>query len=628
MKKLLAQRLCLLGVVSLLSYTAALCLLLLTGCGAAGAKERAPVQPLTCTRPAALSGITPTGGAAAAVCWASYETNTTTVQVVDTASDTVRHETTLDGVWALKEQDFADHRLALCDRENGMWKFLSPALKELGGMQTDSMEGWFSYDGDTYYYIRDNVLCAQDVSGGSTRRVPLALELRLLYILSFDAAHGRMAVQFLLSPYGSECGTALLDPATGQLEMLRQERYQASFTGGDGLCLLSFDNDRMGYAALYGGGEQFFFADAAVFKSTGGDLYAISGAPYLMGVSGSSALYALDGRLRVCALPDCGVEGEMFSVRWLPDAQVLLGGVYENGAFQLYVIDPAQLPFTEVTAAAPADTPLTVDESLAQAYWNTSDTAPVAESLREARQYADTLESRYGIRVLLSDQCRDAAALCDRAITLTDTMSAGDELAAVNTALDALARTLSLYPDGFTAQFRNSMGEGGLRFLLVEAIASDYGVVGVTYESAGWQNIALDVRMADSMDSLICHELWHATENRILSRDYAAIDPDTWDALNPPGFTYCGDAALSNDLRQWTLYSCDPADVCFVDGYACVDAREDRARIMEYFMVHEDAAQLLIESPVIRQKLQIMCDAVRNNFDTADWGQVRWERLL
>jgi len=256
---------------------------------------------------------------------------------------------------------------------------------------------------------------------------PLALELRLLYILSLDAARGRMAVQFLLSPYASDYGTALLDPATGQLEMLRQERYQASFTGGDGLCLLSFDTERMGYAALYGGGEQFFFVDAAVFKSTGGDLYAISGAPYLMGVSDSSAL---------------------------------------------------------------------------------------------------------------------------------------------------------------------------------------------------------DVRMADSMDSLICHELWHATENRILSQDYAAIDPDTWDALNPPGFTYCGDAALSNDLRQWTLYSCDPADVCFVDGYACVDAREDRARIMEYFMVHEDAAQLLIESPVIRRKLRLMCGAVRDNFDTTGWGQVRWESLL
>lgn len=89
-----------------------------------------------------------------------------------------------------------------------------------------------------------------------------------------------------------------------------------------------------------------------------------------------------------------------------------------------------------------------------------------------------------------------------------------------------------------------------------------------------------------------------------------------------------GYTALGNDLRQWTLYSCDPADVCFVDGYACVDAREDRARIMEYFMVHEDAAQLLIESPVIRQKLRLMCGAVRDNFDTTGWGQVRWESLL
>ena len=189
-------------------------------------------------------------------------------------------------------------------------------------------------------------------------------------------------------------GRRACEKATGA-ETVPAGRGQPLIVYG-GLCLLSFDTERMGYAALYGGGEQFFFVDAAVFKSTGGDLYAISGAPYLMGVSDSSAL---------------------------------------------------------------------------------------------------------------------------------------------------------------------------------------------------------DVRMADSMDSLICHELWHATENRILSQDYAAIDPDTWDALNPPGFTYCGDAALSNDLRQWTLYSCDPADVCFVDGYACVDAREDRARIMEYFMVHEDAAQLLIESP-------------------------------
>ena len=219
-------------------------------------------------------------------------------------------------------------------------------------------------------------------------------------------------------------------------------------------------------------------------------------------------------------------------------------------------------------------------------------------------------------------------ALCDRAITLTDTMSADEELYGISAALDALSRTLSLYPDGFFAQFKNGMGEGGIRFLLTERIDSDYGVVGCAYESREWQNIALDGRMADGLDTIICHELWHATENHILSRDYSAFSPDAWAAMNPEGFAYCEDPTQSDSMLEWTLYSSSPDNVYFVDGYSCVNEREDRARIMEYFMVHEDEAGLLIESPAIRQKLQFMCDAVRNNFDTTGWSAVRWESLL
>ena len=80
--------------------------------------------------------------------------------------------------------------------------------------------------------------------------------------------------------------------------------------------------------------------------------------------------------------------------------------------------------------------------------------------------------------------------------------------------------------------------------------------------------------------------------------------------------------------QPWTLYSSAPEDVRFVDTYSCVAATEDRARIMEFFMTHDDEAELLIQSPYIRAKLQIMCDAVRRYFDTAGWGTPRWERLL
>lgn len=42
--------------------------------------------------------------------------------------------------------------------------------------------------------------------------------------------------------------------------------------------------------------------------------------------------------------------------------------------------------------------------------------------LTEARQQADVLEQRYGVRILLSSQCREAAALSSYPIILSDTM--------------------------------------------------------------------------------------------------------------------------------------------------------------------------------------------------------------
>ena len=169
---------------------------------------------------------------------------------------------------------------------------------------------------------------------------------------------------------------------------------------------------------------------------------------------------------------------------------------------------------------------------------------------------------------------------------------------------------------------------GGLCFLLVAHIASDYGVVGCAYDSADWQYIALDVQADYMREGTVCHEIWHATENEIRSRDYTAFDWDQWNRLNPEGFLYYGDGTMQDPAQPWTLYSSAPEDVRFVDTYSCVAATEDRARIMEFFMTHDDEAELLIQSPYIRAKLQIMCDAVRRYFDTAGWGTPRWEQLL
>lgn len=590
--------------------------------------RKEPVELLQCIQPTALNSLYAASGAQVAVSWADYENERTTVLLVDVNSDTVSSEVTLDGVWDLKEQTFSDGRFALCQRETNTWKFLSASLEDLGEWNAENVDGFFSDDGSTYYYLSDHVLYWQNVSSGESDKVMLPLELRLLELTAFDAKSGTLVMHFFLSPYNSECGTAVFDMETGTFTMLQKDRYRV-FLREDDMCLLSFDNEKMSYSVTYRSGSQFLFADAGIFADTAGDLYIIPGSPYLMGITtNNSILYAADQQITLCPLRDCGISGEMYSVCYVPDEEVVVGAVYQDGAFRFYVIDPTQLPFTEVASAASIISPFAVDDTLVESYWCAVSGAPVPESLQEARDYADTLEEKYGVRILLSSQCKEAAALCDRAITLTDTMSADEELNSIRTMLEALDRSLALYPTGFPAQFRNSAGDGGLCFLLVEHIDSNYGVVGCTYESFEWQYIAMDVKATYSFDSIICHEIWHATENHILLRDYMAFAADEWDALNPEGFSYNGDFTQQDSLQPGLLYTSSPEKIHFVDAYACVTRQEDRARIMEFFMTHEDEARILIQSPFIRQKLQMMCDAVRSVFDATGWENVRWEQLL
>lgn len=621
-----------------------LCVLLtVSGCGAETAEEtaqttteasiettepvqiREPVTSLQCVQPTSLNSLLTASGAQVAVSWADYENECTTVLLADVNKDTICRQITLDGVWDLKEQSFSDGRFALCQRETNTWKFLNAELEETAEWNTENVDGFFSYDGNNYYYLSDHVLYQQSVTDSENVKVELPIDLRLLELSAYDSKSGTLAMQFFLSPYGSACGTAVYDMNTGAFTMLREDRYRVFFREDD-TCLLFFNNDKMGYDLTYGDGDQFHFADAGAFS---GDLYAVPGSTYLMGVTvGSSVLYDAQTQVLSCPLNDCGIDGEMYTVCYLPEEEVLVGAVYQNSAFHIYVIDPTQLSFAETADTAMVDSPFAVNDALAESYWGTVSGAPLAESLEEARQWADTLEEKYSVRILLSSQCAEPAALCDRTLTLTDTMSADEELNGVLTTLEALDRSLALYPKGFPAQFRNGAGDRGLCFLLVEHVGGSGGVVGCTYDSFGWQYIALDVHPSYSLDSIICHEMWHATENYIYSQDYTALPMDEWDALNPEGFSYTDYDMRVDPTFPGLLYTSDPENIHFVDDYGCVNRQEDRARIMEYFMTCEDEAKILIQSPFMRRKLQIMCDAVRSAFDTTGWENVRWERLL
>lgn len=608
---------------------AALCLVLtLAGCGGEKPLLDQPVKTLSCVQSAAMPTLLPLGDGRVLAGWVDYDRAITSLAVVDVATDRTVTSRELEGCWELQEQQFSDGRAVLFNWEASTWQFVGADLADIGTFSSDQTGGFFSLDGSRYYFVQDDVLCRADVATGQTERVALESDMRFLDVSGILPDSDTLFLHCLLSPYSTESGTAVLDPETGAYTMLQKDWY-ATYYGADSPELLWFNNETMGYDVLYASEGRYYRADAALLHADEADILPVSGSAYLLGAAQDTTLYRLESGISACLLQAEQLGGALRNAVWLPE-QVLVGCVYGGGAFHLTAIDPAQLTFTQVSDGIAVDDPMAVDTALTEVYWNSLNGQPLPATLQEARDYADQLEERYGVTILLSAQGQEACeAVWDAVVTTTDQWPLEDEPYAIARTLEALDRALALYPEGFFRQMRNTMGEGGVRFIPVGHIENDVNAVGLTYETYGWQNIYIDVTLG-TFESVICHEIWHATEGVISYRDWVSFDPGNWSVCNPDGFFYNEDVEDADpNPSRWTFnYEMDAQNVYFVDAYARTNAKEDRARIMEYVMANEDLAGALMQSPYITQKLEIMCQAIRNSFDTSAWGDLRWERLL
>ena len=608
---------------------AALCLVLtLAGCGGEKPLLDQPVKTLSCVQSAAMPTLLPLGDGRVMAGWVDYDLQLTSLAVVDVATDRTVTSRELEGCWELQEQQFSDGRAVLFNWEASTWQFVGADLADIGTFSSDQTGGFFSLDGSSYYFVQDDVLCRADVAGGQTERVALETDMRFMDVAGRYPDSDTLFLHCLLSPYSTESGTAVLDPETGAYTMLQKDWY-ATYYGADSPELLWFNNETMGYDVLYASEGRYYRADAALLHADEADILPVFGSAYLLGAAQDTTLYRLESGISACLLQEEQLGGALRNAVWLPE-QVLVGCVYGGGAFHLTAIDPAQLTFTQVSDGIAVDDPIAVDTALTEVYWNSLNGQPLPATLQEARDYADQLEERYGVTILLSAQGQEACeAVWDAVVTTTDQWPLEDEPYAIARTLEALDRALALYPEGFFRQMRNTMGEGGVRFIPVGHIENDVNAVGLTYETYGWQDIYIDVTLG-TFESVICHEIWHATEGVISYRDWVSFDPGNWSVCNPEGFFYNEDVEDADpNPSRWTFnYEMDAQNVYFVDAYARTNAKEDRARIMEYVMANEDLAGALMQSPYITQKLEIMCQAIRNSFDTSAWGDLRWERLL
>lgn len=583
-----------------------------------------PIQQLTCVHAETIPNIIPAGDGCVLLCWTDDQATTTYLNLVDTAKDTVKGAIQLEGWWDLRNASFSDGCYVLCDMNNNKFRFLNQNLEEVGSFAPENTDGVFSHDRSSFFFLKDQQLYRTDIRSGETAIVKLPYDLHFLSIFGMHPTQDQIGLSFFISPYGTKCGTAIYDFNSGELLMMQEDNFQVDFRR-DSVCFLSYGEQDMTYSYIYGSNQAGFrLAPSSLFKNDQ-NVSPIYGSDYLMGVGGDSNLYRLGDEIAVCSLAGQGISGSFFSTCFLPEEESLFGGVFQDGVCQFYVVRPSRLSFSTVAQAETVTSPMAVSPELGNAYWGFLSGTDLPTDMNEVQILANGLEQKYGVHIRLSGKYAES---CEYEIITTEEMNYPDRPQRIARFLNSLDQCLALYPEGFFRQFTNSQGDGGIYFMPAGEIVDDANLVGVCYERFGWNYIAVEVD-ADGLAELLCHEIWHATENKILGTVYGAFTDNGWDMMNPPGFQYYRDNHLTDpNQNKWTLLG-EPSDgVYFIDGYSRVNEFEDRARIMEYVMAQENFEEAMMASPALMQKLQCMCNAIRECFDTTGWGNVRWERLL
>lgn len=269
---------------------------------------------------------------------------------------------------------------------------------------------------------------------------------------------------------------------------------------------------------------------------------------------------------------------------------------------------------------------------------------PVVHTLgagfEDVRARADGIESRFGVTILLGDECLNVAGAGDYELISTEepepAFEGRNDRSDMLSALDTLDSALSKYPVGFFDNFRDDRGEGGIRFAIVRELRNttfeNFVAGGIQFGFGSWYNVIINIGIISGEwpdEPTVHHELWHAVELKLESGFAAPFPAEEWNALNPPGFVYeqdfdnYGGDSDKYDYLLWT-----GGDPYFVQSYSLVNEKEDRATLMEevftpYFDDYGTELtflEFIADKPHIRAKLDYMASRVRETF-----GSVYWE---
>ena len=546
------------------------------------------------------------------------------MEIIDVYADEVVAKTAKGCTLEPVLQRFSDGAILMAEPETGKFHVYDQELTLVKSFSAPALDGFFSYDRKNYYYIENDVLYRMDVASGNVGRMALEQNLRLESLLSIHHSQELLVARVYLSLHSTDCGIAIIDARTGKLRLLSQ-RLSHVWLSGDMFYGVEMNENIYGYDVYYGklsGGE----VQRITTDRLGGDTVGygvLPGSHYMVRRKApdegerNTTIFDLSNGATAVDMSDYGFKDATFGSIYLADEQLILGFHAEGYYFNMVLIDPKVLTFEEGVTPETVQWQDRVDKAVAEDYLAEVNGPTLPDTLKDVRTQADALEKKYGVEILIGQQ---TALTCDHAEYIVEQT---EDPALIEAALKRLDEVLALYPTGFLKQFRNGAGEGGLSFCLTGSIKGDLPTVGFAQLCRYRYELVLDIT-AEDLDKTIHHEIWHAIEMRLSTDTFSTKQ---WNACNPSGFTYYGQYDTGyRQLTKWTYSGGSGENSYFVDPYARINGREDRARIMEEVMT--GSGEELVKASALKKKLQIMADAIRAGFDTNGWTDVYWEQYL
>ena len=268
------------------------------------------------------------------------------------------------------------------------------------------------------------------------------------------------------------------------------------------------------------------------------------------------------------------------------------------------------------------------------------------EGYTKVRRRADEIEKKYGVKVLVGNEVKDAEG--ETGYTFVSTEE--DEYFTVEDAmsyLDGLDDLLGMYPKGFFLHFQTSDGRCGLRISLVKELKndsfSDFSAGGISFMTGGWCDVAINIGSMSVYSTSFHHELWHCVEH-LIGRKYGMIDEAEWNTLNPDGFSFTEDFDQYATSYGGTPYSTlsgeewndekDYDSIYFISDYSIVTPMEDRATLIEQLFQCDYSVDPvndlyprfgikgMIEYPRLMAKLDYLENWMKSEFDYIYWREM------